>query len=38
LSAALDVISVRRIAHGVRAVEDPAFVPHLDPEDAALDV
>ncbi|WP_405623803.1 hypothetical protein [Streptomyces sp. NBC_00076] len=32
------MISGRRIAHGVRAVKDPALVARLDPEGAALDV
>lgn len=36
--AALDVLGARRIAHGVRAVEDPALVARLAAEGVVLDV
>ena len=36
--AALDVLGARRIAHGVRAVEDSALVARLAAEGAVLDV
>ncbi|MBA4865633.1 adenosine deaminase [Streptomyces sp. PSKA54] len=36
--AALDVLGARRIAHGVRAVEDPALVARLAAEGIVLDV
>lgn len=36
--AALDVLGARRIAHGVRAVEDPALVARLAEEGIVLDV
>ncbi|MFE9644335.1 adenosine deaminase [Streptomyces sp. NPDC006365] len=36
--AALDVLSARRIAHGVRAVEDPALLTRLAAEGVVLDV
>lgn len=36
--AALDVLGARRIAHGVRAVEDPALLARLAAEGIVLDV
>ncbi|MFC4499888.1 MULTISPECIES: adenosine deaminase [Streptomyces] len=36
--AVLDVLGARRIAHGVRAVEDPALVARLAAEGVVLDV
>lgn len=36
--AALDVLGARRIAHGIRAVEDPALVARLAAEGVVLDV
>ncbi|CAG6392329.1 adenosine deaminase [Streptomyces cocklensis] len=36
--AAVDVLGARRIAHGVRAVEDPALVARLAAEGVVLDV
>lgn len=36
--AALDVLGARRIAHGVRAVEDPVLVARLAAEGVVLDV
>lgn len=36
--AALDVLGAQRIAHGVRAVEDPALVTRLAAEGVVLDV
>ncbi|MBC7269380.1 MAG: adenosine deaminase, partial [Streptomyces sp.] len=36
--AALDVLGARRVAHGVRAIEDPALVARLSAEGVVLDV
>jgi adenosine deaminase len=36
--AALDVLGARRIAHGVRAIEDPALLARLAAEGVVLDV
>ena len=36
--AALDVLGARRIAHGIRAVEDPALVARLAAEGVVLDI
>ncbi len=38
MRAALDVLGARRIAHGVRAVEDPALVARLAAEGVVLDI
>lgn len=38
MRAALDVLGARRIAHGVRAVEDPALLDRLAAEGIVLDV
>src|SRR5262249_49773768 len=36
--SALDVLGARRIAHGVRAIEDPSLIERLGTEEVCLDV